>query len=57
MEGFLRPGVSLEDVNRPYGQPTPHLSRYSLRLDGFASLTAPVKRSPGRCVSRAPSWN
>jgi len=66
MEGFLRPGVGLENwvsrdnypalnvvetgpqemsfyVNRHYGQPTSHLSRYTLRLDGFASLTAPYR--------------
>jgi hypothetical protein len=27
-------------VNQDYGQPTAHLRRYSLRLDGFASLRA-----------------
>lgn len=27
-------------VNRDYGQPTAHLQRYALRLDGFASLHA-----------------
>ena len=27
-------------VNRNYGQPTSHLARYSLRLDGFSSLHA-----------------
>lgn len=27
-------------VNRDYGQPTAHLGRYTLRLDGFASLHA-----------------
>lgn len=27
-------------VNRDYGQPTAHLSRYTLRVDGFASLHA-----------------
>lgn len=27
-------------VNRNYGQPTAHLARYSLRLDGFSSLHA-----------------
>ena len=66
MEGFLRPGVGLENwvsrdnypalnvvetspqemsfyVNRHYGQLTSHLSRYTLRLDGFASLTAPYR--------------
>ena len=66
MEGFLRPGVGLENwvsrdnypalnvvetspqemsfyVNRHYGQPTSHLSRYTLRLDGFSSLTAPYR--------------
>ena len=30
-------------VNRHYGQPTSHLSRYTLRLDGFAALTAPYR--------------
>ena len=66
MEGFLRPGVGLENwvsrdnypalnvvetgphemsfyVNRHYGQPTSHLSRYTLRLDGFSSLAAPYR--------------
>lgn len=28
-------------ANQNYGQPTSHLRRYSLRLDGFASVTAP----------------
>jgi hypothetical protein len=28
-------------VNQDYAQPTAHLRRYSLRLDGFARLTAP----------------
>ncbi len=28
-------------VNQNYGQPTSHLRRYSLRLDGFAAVTAP----------------
>ena len=28
-------------ANQNYGQPTAHLRRYSLRLDGFASLVAP----------------
>jgi hypothetical protein len=28
-------------VNQNYGQPTAHLRRYSLRLDGFASVNAP----------------
>jgi hypothetical protein len=28
-------------VNQNYGQPTCHLRRYTLRLDGFASVTAP----------------
>ena len=27
-------------VNQNYGQPTAHLRRYSLRLDGFASVGA-----------------
>jgi len=67
LEGFLRPGVGLENwvsrdnypalnivqtgpaemsfyVNRHYGQPSAHLSRYKLRLDGLASLHAPYKR-------------
>ena len=30
-------------VNQDYAQPTAHLRRYSLRLDGFASLAAPYK--------------
>jgi hypothetical protein len=30
-------------VNQNYGQPTSHLRRYSLRLDGFASATAPYQ--------------
>ncbi|MGV8090513.1 MAG: hypothetical protein AB2L24_01425 [Mangrovibacterium sp.] len=30
-------------VNQDYAQPTAHLHRYSLRLDGFASLSAPYK--------------
>jgi hypothetical protein len=30
-------------VNQNYGQPTSHLRRYSLRLDGFASVTAPYE--------------
>jgi hypothetical protein len=29
-------------VNQNYGQPTAHLRRYSLRLDGFASVHAPA---------------
>ena len=28
-------------VNQNYGQPTSHIRRYSLRLDGFSSLVAP----------------
>lgn len=63
MEGFLRPGLGLENwvsrsnypalnivptganemslyVNCHYAQPTAHLRRYSLRLDGFASISA-----------------
>lgn len=28
-------------VNQNYGQPTAHLRRYSLRLDGFASVSSP----------------
>lgn len=30
-------------VNQDYAQPTAHLHRYSLRLDGFTSITAPYK--------------
>ncbi len=30
-------------VNQDYAQPTAHLRRYSLRLDGFTSITAPYK--------------
>lgn len=30
-------------VQRDYAQPTAHLQRYSLRLDGFASIQAPYK--------------
>lgn len=30
-------------VNQDYGQPTAHLHRYSLRLDGFASAQAPYE--------------
>ncbi len=30
-------------VNQDYAQPTAHLRRYSLRLDGFASVSAPYK--------------
>ena len=30
-------------VNRHYGQPSSHLSRYTLRTDGFASVAAPYR--------------
>ena len=30
-------------VNRHYGQPSAHLSRYTLRIDGFSCLYAPYK--------------
>jgi hypothetical protein len=30
-------------VNQDYAQPTAHLHRYSMRLDGFTSLSAPYK--------------
>jgi hypothetical protein len=66
LEGFLRPGVGLENwvsrdnypalnvvqtgpaemsfyVNRHYGQKSAYLARYSLRLDGFSSLSAPYQ--------------
>jgi hypothetical protein len=72
LEGFLRPGVGLENwtsrtnypalnivqtgpaemslyVNQNYGQPTAHLRRYTLRLDGFASLKS---RRTGEMVTR-----
>jgi hypothetical protein len=64
MEGFIRPGIGLENwvsrsnypalnvvqtgpsemsiyVNQNYAQPTAHLRRYSMRLDGFVSVHAP----------------
>ena len=64
MEGFVRPGIGLENwvsrtnypvlgviqtsptemsiyVNQDYAQPTSHVCRYSMRLDGFASVRAP----------------
>jgi hypothetical protein len=37
-------------VNRNYGQPTAYLGRYTLRLDGFASLHAPY--AGGEMVTR-----
>jgi hypothetical protein len=37
-------------VNQDYAQPTAHLHRYSLRLDGFASLHAPF--TGGEAVTR-----
>jgi len=66
MEGFIRPGIGLENwvsrsnypvlnvvqtgpeemslyVNQDYAQPTAHLHRYSLRIDGFTSLNAPYE--------------
>jgi hypothetical protein len=30
-------------VNQDYAQPTAHLHRYSMRIDGFASLQAPYE--------------
>jgi hypothetical protein len=30
-------------VNQDYAQPTAHLHRYSMRIDGFTSLSAPYK--------------
>ena len=38
-------------VNQDYGQPTAHIHRYSLRLDGFASVRAPY--SGGSMVTKA----
>lgn len=35
------PGEISFYANKNYGQPTAHLQRYTLRLDGFASLHAP----------------
>jgi hypothetical protein len=37
-------------VNQDYAQPTAHLRRYSLRLDGFASLRAGAK--PGELLTK-----
>ena len=37
-------------VNQDYAQPTAHLRRYSLRLDGFASLNAPY--SGGEMITK-----
>lgn len=37
-------------VNQDYAQPTAHLHRYSLRLDGFASVRAPY--AAGRLVTK-----
>lgn len=41
-------------VNQDYAQPTAHLRRYSLRLDGFASLNAPY--AGGEMVSKILSF-
>src|SRR5436190_7891717 len=38
-------------VNRDYAQPTAHVTRYSLRLDGFSSVHAPY--SGGEMLTRA----
>jgi hypothetical protein len=38
-------------TNQNYGQPTAHLHRYSLRLDGFASVRAPYEG--GELVTRS----
>ncbi len=37
------PGEISIYVNRDYAQPTAHLCRYSLRTDGFVSISAPYK--------------
>jgi len=73
LEGFLRPGIGLENwvsrtnypalnivqtgpvemslyANQNYGQPTAHLHRYSMRLDGLASVRAPL--SGGELLTR-----
>ena len=73
MEGFLRPGIGLDNwvsrtnypalnvvqtsdtemsfyVNQDYAQPTTHLHRYSLRIDGFSSLHAGY--TPGEIMTR-----
>jgi len=43
--GFVQtgPGEMSMYVGQNYVQPTAHLARYSLRLDGFASVSAPYK--------------
>ena len=74
MEGFIRPGIGLENwvsrtnypvlnvvqtgptemsiyVNQNFAQPTAHLRRYSLRLDGFVSVHAPYKG--GEMITKA----
>ena len=38
-------------INRDYAQPTNHINRYTLRLDGFASVNAPY--TGGEMVTRA----
>lgn len=38
-------------VNQDYAQPTAHLHRYSLRLDGFSSLAAPYRG--GKVITKA----
>ncbi|MCD6596169.1 MAG: hypothetical protein J7L04_00680, partial [Bacteroidales bacterium] len=38
-------------VNQDYAQPTAHIHRYSLRLDGFTSVNAPYKG--GEMITRA----
>ena len=37
-------------VNQDYAQPTAHLRRYSMRLDGLASLRAPYEG--GECLTK-----
>lgn len=37
-------------VNRDYGQPSAHVQRYSLRLDGFGSARA--RREPGTLITK-----
>ncbi len=66
MEGFIRPGIGLQNwssrsnypalnlvqtsptelslyLTQDYAEPTAHLERYSLRIDGFASIHAPYR--------------
>lgn len=37
-------------VQKNYGQPTPHLDRYSIRIDGFVSIRA--RYQEGECITK-----